>query len=99
MVIPPSCRVARLGYDRDFDELAHGDSIRELASVPSMDVVDPPRLDEHTVTLDPPCQLDLGERQGARRDLIADDVALRRRGRELAAMSRAREGRRALAIS
>ena len=66
-----------LGYDRDFDELAHGDSIRELASVPSMGPssihLD---LDEHTVTLDPPCQLDLGASAKALvADLLADDVA------------------------
>ena len=50
-----------LGYDRDFDELGHGDSILEHMAVPSMGPsaihLD---LDEHTVMLDPPCRLDLG---------------------------------------
>jgi len=66
-----------LGYDRDFDELAHGDSIRELASVPSMG----PSSIHSTSTSTPsrltrPCQLDLGASAKALvADLIADDVA------------------------
>ena len=66
-----------LGYDRDFDELAHGDSILEHVALPAMGTsaihLD---LEEHTVTLDPPCQLDLGASAKAlAADLIADDVA------------------------
>jgi FAD:protein FMN transferase len=66
-----------LGYDRDFDELANGESILEHVAVPAMG---PSAIhldvDEHTVTLDPPCRLDLGASAKALViDLIADDVA------------------------
>jgi FAD:protein FMN transferase len=66
-----------LGYDRDYDELVGEDSIPARASVPAtgptsihLNVI------EHTVTLDPLCQLDLGASAKALVvDLIADDVA------------------------
>jgi len=49
-----------LGYDRDFDELATSDPIvrtrRTLDGTSSIHL----DLDQHTVALDPPCQLDLG---------------------------------------
>jgi FAD:protein FMN transferase len=66
-----------LGYDRDFDELAHSDAILEQVAVPAMG---PSaihlNLEEHTVMLDPPCRLDLGASAKALVvDLIADDVA------------------------
>jgi thiamine biosynthesis lipoprotein len=66
-----------LGYDRDFDELANGESNLEQVAVPAMGPsaihLD---LAEHTVTLDWPCQLDLGASAKALVvDLIADDVA------------------------
>jgi thiamine biosynthesis lipoprotein len=66
-----------LGYDRDFDELANGVSIPVRAPVPSMGPssvhLD---LQEHTVTLEAPCQLDLGASAKALVvDLVADDVA------------------------
>ena len=66
-----------LGYDRDFDELALGDAVRERPAVPSMG---PSAIhldrDAHTVTLDPPCQLDLGASAKALVvDLVADEVA------------------------
>lgn len=66
-----------LGYDRDFDELAHGDSIVEHAAVPSMGPSSIHlNLEAHTVMLDPPCRLDLGASAKALVvDLIADDVA------------------------
>jgi FAD:protein FMN transferase len=65
-----------LGYDRDFDELAH-DSILEHVALPAMGTsaihLD---LEAHTVMLDPPCRLDLGASAKAlAADLIADDVA------------------------
>jgi thiamine biosynthesis lipoprotein len=65
-----------LGYDRDFDELAN-ESILEHVAVPAMGPsavhLD---LDEHTVMLDPPCQLDLGASAKALVvDLVASDVA------------------------
>ena len=66
-----------LGYDRDFDELADGASILEHVAVPAMGVT-AIHLDlvEHTVTLDPPCQLDLGASAKALVvDLVANDVA------------------------
>src|SRR5665213_2694761 len=67
-----------LGYDRDFDELATGDPIPPHVAVPSMG---PSSIhldrDEHTVSLDPPCQLDLGASAKALVvDLVADDVAI-----------------------
>jgi thiamine biosynthesis lipoprotein len=66
-----------LGYDRDFDELANGVSGPERAPNPSagpssihLDV------GAHTVSLDRPCQLDLGASAKALVvDLVADDVA------------------------
>lgn len=66
-----------LGYDRDYDELVGDDSIPERTATPAtgpssihLDVA------EHTVTLDPPCRLDLGASAKALVvDLIADDVA------------------------
>jgi FAD:protein FMN transferase len=66
-----------LGYDRDFDELATGDSILEHAAVPAMGPsaihLD---LEEHSVMLDPPCRLDLGASAKALVvDLVATDVA------------------------
>ncbi len=66
-----------LGYDRDFDELAHGDPVLEHVALPAMGTsaihLD---LEEHTVVLDPPCRLDLGASAKAlAADLIADDVA------------------------
>jgi thiamine biosynthesis lipoprotein len=66
-----------LGYDRDFDELAHGESIFERVAVPAMGTsaihLD---LDAHTVMLDPPCRLDLGASAKALVvDLVAGDVA------------------------
>lgn len=66
-----------LGYDRDFDELANGDSILEHVAVPAMGPsaihLD---LEAHTVMLDPPCQLDLGASAKALVvDLVASDVA------------------------
>ncbi len=66
-----------LGYDRDFDELALGDAVRERPAVPSMG---PSAIhldrDAQTVTLDPPCQLDLGASAKALVvDLVADEVA------------------------
>jgi thiamine biosynthesis lipoprotein len=66
-----------LGYDRDFDELATLDSLHELGAVPAMGPTSIHLdLDEHAVTLDPPCQLDLGASAKALVvDLIANDVA------------------------
>jgi thiamine biosynthesis lipoprotein len=66
-----------LGYDRDFDELTTSGPIPQHLAVPSMGPssihLD---LDEHTVSLDPPCQLDLGASAKALVvDLVADDVA------------------------
>jgi FAD:protein FMN transferase len=66
-----------LGYDRDFDELANGNSNLEHAALPAMG---PSAIhldvDDHTVILDPPCRLDLGASAKALAvDLIADDVA------------------------
>ena len=66
-----------LGYDRDFDELVGDDAIPERRAVsatgPSSIHLD---TAAHTVTLDPPCQLDLGASAKALAvDLIADDVA------------------------
>jgi FAD:protein FMN transferase len=66
-----------LGYDRDYDELVDDESIPERVALPAtgpssihLDVT------EHTVTLDPPCRLDLGASAKALVvDLIADDVA------------------------
>jgi FAD:protein FMN transferase len=65
-----------LGYDRDFDEL-QGSSAPEHVAVPAMGTSSI-HLDreQHTVTLDPPCRLDLGASAKALAvDLIADDVA------------------------
>jgi thiamine biosynthesis lipoprotein len=66
-----------LGYDRDFDELANNDAVPEALAVPAMG---PSAIhlnaNEHTVTLDPPCRLDLGaSAKSLVADLIADDVA------------------------
>jgi thiamine biosynthesis lipoprotein len=66
-----------LGYDRDFDDLASGDSTLEHVPVPAMGPsaihLD---LEEHTVVLDPPCRLDLGASAKALVvDLIASDIA------------------------
>ncbi len=66
-----------LGYDRDFDELVDDDAIPQRTAVPAtgpssihLNVI------EHSVSLDPPCQLDLGASAKALVvDLIADDVA------------------------
>jgi len=66
-----------LGYDRDFDELATGDPILAHDAVPSMGTASI-HLDTmaHTVSLDPPCSLDLGASAKALVvDLVADDVA------------------------
>jgi thiamine biosynthesis lipoprotein len=66
-----------LGYDRDFDELVADTSILGHDAVPSMGPaaihLD---LERHTVSLDPPCQLDLGASAKALAvDLIADEIA------------------------
>jgi len=66
-----------LGYDRDFDELITRAPILAQAAVPSTGPssihLD---LDEHTVSLDPPCRLDLGATAKALVvDLVADDLA------------------------
>lgn len=66
-----------LGYDRDYDELVGDEAIPERVAIPAtgpssihLDVT------EHTVTLDPPCRLDLGASAKALVvDMIADDVA------------------------
>jgi thiamine biosynthesis lipoprotein len=66
-----------LGYDRDYDELVGDASIPQRAAVPAsgpssihLNVI------EHTVTLDPCCQLDLGASAKALVvDLVAEDVA------------------------
>ena len=66
-----------LGYDRDFDELALSDAVLEQPAVPSMgtSAIHLDR-DAHTVTLDPPCQLDLGASAKALVvDLVADEVS------------------------
>jgi thiamine biosynthesis lipoprotein len=66
-----------LGYDRDFDELATLDSRHEHVAVPATGSTSIHLdLEEHAVTLDPPCQLDLGASAKALVvDLIANDVA------------------------
>jgi len=73
--IPPSCpRCSPSATTGTSTNSPTATRFRELASVPvDGTVVDPPRLDEHTVRLTRTCQLDLGaERQGApSRNLIA----------------------------
>lgn len=66
-----------LGYDRDFDELVKGGPRPVHAPVPSLGPSSIHlNLAEHTATLDPPCQLDLGASAKALVvDLVADDVA------------------------
>ncbi|MGB8197654.1 MAG: FAD:protein FMN transferase [Acidimicrobiales bacterium] len=66
-----------LGYDRDYDELITDGAVTALDAVPAPG---PTAIhldrDEHTVTLDPSCQLDLGASAKALvADLVADDVA------------------------
>ena len=66
-----------LGYDRDFDELATRGPVLATAPVPSVGPTSIQlNLEEHTVTLEPPCTLDLGASAKALVvDLVADDVA------------------------
>jgi thiamine biosynthesis lipoprotein len=66
-----------LGYDRDYDELLLNESVnaRDAVPAPGPGSIHLDR-DEHTVTLDPNCQLDLGASAKALvADLVADDVA------------------------